>query len=291
MLLSRVKYARPDTIPAAIDLLRSSDDARVLAGGQTLVNLMKLRTIAPGQVIDVTRIPELRGISTGEDGWLEIGAATSYVELSESDVVAAERPLVGEVAGIIADVQVRNRGTIGGNVCLNLSTSHFPPVLVALGAMLTIATAEGERTVPADGFFKTVFTTAVRPGELLTRVRIPPRRAGQGDAFLALSSGKESASVAHVAASVRCGTTIEEAVVAIGCIVPRPLRPAAVERALVGAEPTADAVAAAVAGLASELDAPSDVVASGRFRAHLTEVLTRRVVLRAIERRRRGEQA
>lgn len=288
MLLRKVKYARPCSISEAIELLANNGDARVLAGGQTLVNVMKLRAIAPGQVIDVTRIAELRGVSSAQDGWLEIGAAATYAELSASETVMASRPIIAEVAGMIADVQVRNRGTLGGNVCVNLSTSHFPPVLVAVGATLTIAGVEGERTVPAHGFFETVFTTAVRPGELLTKIRIPPRRINEGDAFVAMSSGRESMSVAHVAASVRVSTRIEEAVVALGCIAPRPLRPVNVERALVGAEPTPDAVAGVVAGLGSTLDAPSDVLASARFRGHVTEVLTRRAVLRAIARGKRA---
>lgn len=288
MLLGEVKYARAGSVAEALEVLEAHEDARVLAGGQTLVNVMKLRLVSPGRVVDVTRVPELRGVSVGADGWLEIGAATTYAEIVESSAVWAVRPVVGQVAGVIADVQVRNRGTIGGNVCLNLATSHFPPVLVAVGATLTIAGRGGERSVPADGFFQTVFSTAVGRGELLTRVRIPPREVGQGDAFVAVSRGRESMSVVHAAASVRAAARIEQVVVAVGCVGPRPLRPAQVERALVGAEPTAAAVADAVAGLGAGLGAPADVNASSRFRGHLAEVVTRRAVVGAIEQRKGG---
>ena len=145
----------------------------------------------------------LKGVRTLDDGSLEIGATTTYAELAEAVDVWAVRPIVAEVASIIADVQVRNRGTIGGNVCLNLPIGHFPPVLVAVGAELTIAGADGERIVPAAEFFETTFTTAVRPGELLTQIQIPARQRGRAETFAAMSAGKESKSIVHVAISLR----------------------------------------------------------------------------------------
>jgi aerobic carbon-monoxide dehydrogenase medium subunit len=286
MLLREVEYARPASVAEAVELLSSHENARVLAGGQTLVNVMKLRMLGPERVVDITRIPELRGISVDGKGGLVIGAATTYAEIAEAVDVWAARPLVAEVASIIADVQVRNRGTIGGNVCLNLPTNHFPPVLVALGAELTIEGADGERTVPAGEFFEAPFTTAVRPGEVLTSVRVPARLPGGGDAFVAMSAGKESQSIVHVVASVRLDGTIAAARVVVGCAGPRPVRATAVEERLAGATPDEDAVRAAVHGLGATLAPVSDVNATADFKRHVAEVLVERAVLQAAERAR-----
>ena len=285
MLLRDVEYARPASVEEALELLAEHDNARVLAGGQTLVNVMKLRMIGPDRVVDITRIPELRGVRVAADGALEIGATTTYAEIVEAVDVWAARPIVAEVASIIADVQVRNRGTIGGNVCLNLPTNHFPPVLVAIGAELVIAGGDGERTVAADDFFAAPFTTAVRAGEVLARVRVAPRGAHEGDAFVAMSAGRESQSIVHVAASVRLdGGAIGEARIVVGCAGPRPVRALAVEDALGGAAPDEQAVAAAVRGLGATLAPVSDVNATADFKRHVAEVLVERCVLKAAER-------
>jgi carbon-monoxide dehydrogenase medium subunit len=286
MLLSDVEYACPTSIAEALELL--GDDARPLAGGQTLVNVLKLRIAGPARLVDITRVPELRGISTLSDGSLEIGAATTYAEIAEAVDIWAVRPLIAEVASIIADVQVRNRGTIGGNACLNLPTNHFPPVLVAVDATLEIAGPDGERSVAAEDFFESPFTTAVRPGELLTRIRVPARARGGGDAFLAMAAGKESQSVVHVAASLRVGETVEDARIALGCVGPRPVRASAVERALVGTQADELDVRAAVQGLGETLSPTSDVNASAGFKRHVAEVLVERVVLAAAELGRQG---
>jgi carbon-monoxide dehydrogenase medium subunit len=284
MLLREFEYERPETIEEAVALLASHEGARVLAGGQTLVNVMKLRVISPDVVVDITRIPALKGISVGEDGWLELGATTSYAEIAESNEVLTLRPLVAEVAGMIADVQVRNCGTIGGNVCLNLPTSHFPPVATALGATMVIAGPHGERSVSADDFFVTSFTTAVGTGEVLKAIRFPPRRVGEGDAFVAMSAGKESQSIVHAAASIRLDGPIEHARVALGCVAPAPVRAHEIEDALVGADAGPEVVAAAVVGLGARLRPVGDVNASAEFKRHAAEVVTRRTIERAIER-------
>src|SRR6266540_783651 len=167
MLLRELEYARPGSVEEAVKLLAGREDARALAGGQSLVNVMKTRVASPELVVDLNRIDGLRGIRA-VDGALEIGAMTTYSAIVESAEVAAARPILAEVARTIADVQVRNRGTIGGNVCSNDPTNHFPPLVAALGAELTIAGPDGRRTVGADEFFEGVYMTAVHPGELLT---------------------------------------------------------------------------------------------------------------------------
>ena len=152
MLLREVEYARPQSLEEALSLLAETDGARALAGGQTLVNVMKARAASPDALVDLSALEALRGIELGPDGTLEIGAMTTYTELVDS-VEARARPILGEVCATIADVQVRNRGTIGGNVCSNDPTNHLPPLLVAVGAQMTVAGAAGERTVPAAEFF------------------------------------------------------------------------------------------------------------------------------------------
>src|SRR5215211_2501679 len=162
MLLREVGYARPSSLDEALSLLAATDGARALAGGQTLINVMKARAASPDALIDLNGLGELKGIDLAADGTLRIGAMATYTEIAES-AEARARPILGEVCATIADVQVRNRGTIGGNVCSNDPTNHLPPLLAAVGAQMTIAGAGGERTVPADDFFLGVYMTAVGP--------------------------------------------------------------------------------------------------------------------------------
>src|SRR5919202_4891303 len=149
MLLREVAYARPASVQEAVRLLSEHPGARALAGGQTLTNVMKARAASPDGLVDLNGLDELRGIDLAADGTLTIGAMTTYAELLSS-AEARARPILGEVCATIADVQVRNRGTIGGNVCTSDPTNHLPPLVVALGATMTIAGADGERQVPPE---------------------------------------------------------------------------------------------------------------------------------------------
>jgi carbon-monoxide dehydrogenase medium subunit len=270
MLLREVEYARPSSVAEAVELLADNPNARPLAGGQTLINVMKARVASPEMLVDLNGLEELRVIELGADGVLELGAMVTYSQAISSAECRA-RPILGEVAAQIADVQVRNRGTIGGNVCANDPTNHFPPLLVALGATMTIAGRDGERTVPAEDFFLGVYMTAAGPGELLTTVTVPPAE-GAGDAFASVTIGRDGTGIVNVAASVN-----GDARVAVGCVaaVPVLVRPASTEE---------DAVREAVRG--AGFDPPSDVHASADYRRHLAEVLATRVVEQAAGRRR-----
>ena len=271
MLLREVEYARPASVEEAVQLLAQNPNARALAGGQTLINVMKARVASPDVLVDLNDLEELKEIELGADGALELGAMVTYAQ-AISSAEGRARPVLGEVAAQIADVQVRNRGTIGGNVCANDPTNHFPPLLVALGASMTIVGVSGERTVPAEDFFLGVYLTAAGPGELLTTVTIPPAD-GAGDAFASVTIGRDGTGIVNVAASVN-----GEALVAVGCVaaVPVLVRPSSTE---------ADAVREAVHG--AGLEPPSDVHASAEYRRHLAEVLAARAVQQAAERRRR----
>jgi carbon-monoxide dehydrogenase medium subunit len=238
MLLREVEYARPASVQEAVRLLSENDGARALAGGQTLIDL-------------------------GSDGTVSIGAMVTYSEILDSAEVRA-RPILAEVCAQIADVQVRNRGTIGGNVCSNDPTNHLPPLMVSLGATMTIVGQDGERSVSAEEFFLGVYMTAAGPGELLTKISVPP---GKSDGFASVSIGKDGTCIVNAAASVNGGARI-----AIGCVdaVPVLLQTESAED---------DAVRDAVR--AANLDPPSDVHASADYRRHLAAVVAVRAVAQA----------
>jgi carbon-monoxide dehydrogenase medium subunit len=280
MLLREVEYARPGSIGEAVRLLGAHDGARALAGGQTLVNVMKARAAAPEVLVDLADLNELRQIELSAEGSLELGAMVTYSELIRSPDVAAARPVLAEVAATIADRQVQNRGTVGGNVCVNDPTNHLPPLLSALGASFTILGAGGERMVTADEFFLGVYMTAVGEGELLTRVSVPVQTPGSGDAMEGVTLGVHGTYIVSAAASVG----LEGVRVFIGCVSAVPERATALEQRLHGAQLTPETVHAAVAGIGDALDPPADVHAPADYRRRLAEVCCERAVLSAAKR-------
>ena len=261
MLLREVEYAKPASVAEALAILRGNDGARALAGGQTLINVMKARAASPDVLVDLNGLDDLKGIDLGADGTLTIGAMATYTDIVGSAESRA-RPILGEVCSTIADVQVRNRGTIGGNLCSNDPTNHLPPLMCAVGAEMTIASESGERTVPARDFFLGVYLTAVGPGELLTKVTIP---AGKHDGFAAITLGADGTCIANAAASVNGSVRV-----ALGCV---DAVPVVVEAASV------DEVGEAVER--AGLQPPSDVHASSEYRAHLAKVLAVRAAKQA----------
>jgi carbon-monoxide dehydrogenase medium subunit len=265
MLLREVEYARPASVQEAVRLLAEQEGARALAGGQTLINVMKARAASPDFLVDLNRLEDLKGIDLGSDGTVSIGAMVTYSELMGS-AEARARPILADVCAQIADVQVRNRGTVGGNVCSNDPTNHLPPLMVALGATMHIIGQDGERSVPAEEFFLGVYMTAAGPGELLTKITVPP---GKSDGFASIPIGKDGTCIVNAAASANGGARV-----AIGCVdaVPVLLRTDSADD---------DAVRAAVQ--AANLDPPSDVHASADYRRHLAEVVALRAVAQARE--------
>jgi aerobic carbon-monoxide dehydrogenase medium subunit len=264
MLLAAVEYARPSTVEDAVRLLSAHDGARALAGGQTLTNVMKARAAAPDVLIDLNGLDELRTISRAGDGSLELGAMTTLSQLIRSPEVAEARPILSEVASQVADVQVRNRGTIGGNICSNDPTNHLPPLVAALGATMTIRRDDGERTVTSDEFFLGVYMTAVGPGELLTRITIPAAD-GARDGFASIPIGRDGTCIVNAAATVADG----QARIGLGCVAATPL--------VLNSATDEASVSEAVRG--AGLDPPSDVHASADYRKHLSEI----VAIRAVE--------
>jgi aerobic carbon-monoxide dehydrogenase medium subunit len=257
VLLREVEYVRPGSLEEALEALGSNDGARVLAGGQTLINVMKARAASPDVLVDLNRLDELRTIERDGDGALRIGAMVTYAQLMRDANVAESRPILAEVASQIADVQVRNRGTIGGNVCSSDPTNHFPPLAAAQGWRMNVRGAEGERELGPEEFFLGVYFTAVGPGELLTSITIP---AGGRDGFAAVTLGADGTCIVNAAAQVRDGA----ARIALGCVGATPVLVASPEEVRT-----------------AELDPPSDVHASADYRRHLAEVCARRALEQA----------
>ena len=266
MLLREVEYVRPSSVDEAVRQLSGNEGARALAGGQTLVNVMKARAAAPDVLVDLNRLPELKRISVSGDT-LELGAMATYSELMSSSEVEVSLPVLAEVCALIADVQVRNRGTLGGNVCSNDPTNHLPPLMVALGAEMVILGPDGERTVPAGDFFLGVYMTAAGPGDLLTSIRVP---AGRRAAFDAVTLGADGTCIVSAAASLHDGVRV-----ALGCVdaVPVLVTPT-----------SADETAVRQAVQAAGLEPPADVHASREYRRHLAEVVAVRAVAEAVGR-------
>jgi aerobic carbon-monoxide dehydrogenase medium subunit len=266
MLLREVEYVRPSSVEEAIALLAGHDGARALAGGQTIVNVMKARAASPEVLVDLNRLDELRMISVSGET-LRIGAMATYTQLMASSEVEVARPILAEVAAQIADVQVRNRGTIGGNICSNDPTNHLPPLLVALDAAMTIRGADSERTVPAADFFLGVYMTAVTEGELLTSISVPAA-ANAADGFASVTIGRDGTCLANAAACL-AGDSVR---IALGCVdaVPVLLTPT-----------SSDGSSVRQAVEAAAIDPPSDVHASSEYRRHLATVCAVRAVQNA----------
>lgn len=289
MLLPELEYVRPHSVEEAVERLAGHRNARVLAGGQTLLNALKLRVVHPDVLVDVSRLEALRTITREPDGTLRIGASVTYDELVADPLVREAHAVTAAMTARIVDRQVRARGTIGGNVCLADPTGNYPPLLVALGARLVLRGPAGERTVDADGFYLAPYMTAIEPGELLTHVLLPPLAPGEGVGYESLQVGIDSWALARACALVRVeaggpgGRAIAAARVALGCG-PVPVRQPAMEAALIGL-PAGDAeqIAAAAALAGEQFDPPGDVHASSEYRTEMARVMARRAVLAAVK--------
>lgn len=287
MLLEEVGYYRPGTVEEAIGLLQANGRARVLAGGQSLLNVMKHRIASPEVLVDLGGLPELDYVATEDDGSTRIGAMTTYDDLDNSDELLLTHPIVAEVAGGLVDQQVRNRGTIGGNLCYSDPTSNLPPLMVALDATMVVMGPEGERLVPAEDFFQGAYNPDLTPGELLAAIRLPPTRPGAGHGYVSLRVSAHGWGIVHAAAAV----VIEDGVVAdarvvLGCVADRPVRASSMEEALVEGPPTPEAARDAAEGVGEGLDPVSDAHASGTHRRRMAKVMARRAVVQAVERAR-----
>src|SRR6478735_2218393 len=278
MIPAQFDYLAPSTVQEAVAALAEhGDDAKVLAGGQSLLPILRMRLNAPGVVIDLGRIAELQGIS--EDGdHLVIGAMTTYAAVLASEAVSTHAALLSKAIATVADPQIRHRGTVGGALVHADPAGDVGAPALALGAQLVIAGADGStRTVPAED----LFATAVGEGELLTQIRIP-KHTGWGAHYEKFVRVSHQWSIVGVAATVRSeGGSIAEARVGLTNMGSTPLRARSVEESLVGQPATDEAVRAAVASVTDGTNPPSDLNGDADYRKHLATVLTRRAVLAA----------
>ena len=287
MYAANIDYYRPKTVAEAVELLRKNKDARLLAGGHSLLPAMKLRTAAPSALVDIGRIKSLAGITATKTA-LKIGALTTHASIAASEVVKARCPILAEAAAQIGDLQVRNRGTIGGSLAHADPAADFPTVILALGATLSATGPKGKRDIPAEKFFIDLFTTALKAGEVLTSVSVPVMKAGTGGAYLKHRHPASNYAVVGVAARVtlKDGRCADVSLV-VGGVTANPTRCAAAETALKG-QPADEATIAAAAEKVREAtaDPMSDVYASGEYRRHLATVMARRALMKAVERAR-----
>ena len=276
MIPAAFEYERAASLDHALDLLaEGGEDARPLAGGHSLLPLMRLRLARPTLLVDLGGLNELRGISADGDD-VVIGALCTHHDLAGSEALTGSARLLARVAGQIGDPQVRHRGTIGGSVAHADPASDLPAALLALDAEIVLLGADGERAVPASEFFVGPFMSALEPGEILTHVRIP--RRDRASTYVKFQRRAQDWAIVGVAALVeRNGARVESAAIGLTNMGPVPLRPSAVEEALAGAESEGD-IAAAAALVETIGTPPADENASSEYRLHLAEVLIRRAV-------------
>jgi carbon-monoxide dehydrogenase medium subunit len=277
-------YTRAGSLDEALAALAADDNAKVIAGGQSLIPLMKLRLAQPGTLVDISRLAELRGITRLDDGRLSVGALTTYAELMDSP--AMHYGVLKDALPNIADVQVRNVGTIGGAVAHADPNSDLPAVLLALDAELVLQSGRGARTVKADGFFEGPFQTAIAHDELLTRVILPAPRDNAGSAYVTLEQPASGYAMVGVAAVVIVGAggVIEWASVGITGVHEHAYRAVEVEATLIGSDGSAAVIAAAAAQATDEVEVNSDIHAGADYRAAMAVVFTRRAIEAALAR-------
>ncbi|WP_350277173.1 xanthine dehydrogenase family protein subunit M [Kribbella sp. HUAS MG21] len=280
MIPAAFEYFAPTTVDEALGLLREHDDAKVLAGGQSLMPALRLRLAAPEVIVDIQKIDDLQGVRDDGDA-LVIGAMTPHSVVQSDPLVGEHARLISLATATIGDPQIRHRGTFGGSLAHADPAADLPAVAVALEASFVIAGAEGRRTVPAAEFFQGVFSTALGEDELLVEVRVP-KYTGWGAHYEKFNRVAQAWSIVSVAAAVRLdGDRIAEARVGLGNMGATPVRATAVEAALVGQPATADAVREAAARAADGTSPTSDLNGDADYRRHLATVLTRRAVLAA----------
>jgi len=282
-------YHRASSVAEAQQLLAAHPGAKLLAGGHSLLPMLKLRLAAPSALIDIGRIAALKGV-TADGGGLRVGAMTTHADVAASPLVASHCGILAEAAARIGDMAVRNRGTIGGSVAHADPAADLPTVLMAVGATMDIAGAGGQtRAVAAADFFLGMMTTALAEGEILTAIRVPALAAGTGAAYQKFAHPASRYAVVGAAAVVTvAGGVCSRAIIVVGGATATPVRLAAVEAALTGATLGTEAIAAAAAKTSEGLsgDLMGDLFASADYRRHVAGTYVARAVTAAAARAR-----
>jgi len=279
-------YHPAQTVDEAIALLQQyGDEAKVLAGGHSLIPAMKLRLSQPGHLVDIGRISGLSYIRE-EQGVVAVGSLTTYTQIESSDVLKRDFSIIPECASVIADQQVRNRGTIGGSIAHSDPASDMPGVVLALRGEIVAQGPNGKRTIKADDFFVGMFTTALEPDEILLEIRftVPPARTGSAYEKLANKASHYAVAGAAAVVTLDSDGTCTSAGVAITGAAIQTTRASTVEAALVGKKLDEATVAEAASHATDGLELVADIHGSQEYRRQMTAVITRRAILRALER-------
>ncbi len=286
MIAENFSYAAPSSIQEAISMLHEyGEDAKILAGGHSLIPMMKLRFAAPTHLVDINNIPGLSYIKE-EEGLLKIGAMTREVDAEESELIRSKYHIFGDATKLIADPQVRNFGTLGGNLAHGDAANDHPAVMMALGASVVITSNEGSREVSLDDFFHGFYTTAVQHGEILTEIRIPQANGSFGSAYHKAERKVGDYATAGVAAVVQLDSNGVCNRVGIGLtnVSPTPMRVSRAEELLMGSN-MSEADIAEAAKMASEDCSPSDDLrGDADYKRHLVKVITKRMLNKALGR-------
>ncbi|MCZ6677730.1 MAG: xanthine dehydrogenase family protein subunit M [Candidatus Poribacteria bacterium] len=279
MIPGSFEYFAPTSLNEALDLLKThGDDAKVLAGGHSLIPTMKLRLAEPAVIIDITRIGDLRGVSE-PDGKLVIGALTTHYELESSALVQQKVPILSQTAAAIGDVQVRNKGTIGGSLVHADPAADWPATILALDADLKVAGPDGERVIKATDFFQELYTTALEPEEILTEIHVSIPAANTKGVYLKQYQAASGFALTGVAVLLtRSGDTCQKVAVGVNGVADVAYRATGVESELAGKTLSAENIAAAAEKAADGVDAMEDIHASPAYRANLAKVYAQRAI-------------
>jgi carbon-monoxide dehydrogenase medium subunit len=282
MIPALFDYVRPSSVEeAAIAISAAGEDGKVLAGGQSLIPVLRLRLAYPSTVVYIGRIDELKGVRDDGDA-IVIGAMTTHHDVMHNDLVQQHAPLIAQATATVADPQVRHRGTFGGALCHADPAGDLGAVALTLDCEFQVAGPNGTRSIAAADFFQDYLTTALNPDEILTSIRVPKLGEGWTSHYEKFNRVAQAWSIVAVAAVVkRSNGSIAEARVGLTNMGSTPLRASAVESALAGADASAEAIGAAAEHAAEGTSAPSDLSGKADYREHLARVLTARAVRRA----------
>jgi carbon-monoxide dehydrogenase medium subunit len=283
MIAQNFDYEAPATLADALQLL-SNADAKVLAGGMSLIPLMKLRLAAPPQLVDIGRIRDLNYIHD-EGGVLRIGATTTHYQIESSPLIRSKCPLLSETADNIGDIQIRNTGTIGGSIAHADPAADYPAALLALEGRVTLVSAKSKREIALSEFFVDTFTTALEPGEIVSEVILPIEDSATGTSYQKLYQPASGFAIVGAAARIRmAGGKVVMARVGVTGLAGKPYRATAVEKALEGTPGSPADIQKAAALVTEGVDANSDLHASADYRKHMARVYTMRAVAVAASR-------
>lgn len=285
MYPSPFDYTAPSSLDEALTVLGElGDEGRVLAGGQSILPMMKLRLAAPAHLVDINGVPGLDDISAA-NGHLHLGALVRHADVVDDDIVATASPLMASTAPWVADPLVRNRGTICGSISHCDPEGDWNSVMLALGAEVAAASAEGERTIPIEEFVVDFFTNSLQPGEMVTGVRIPRADDRTGGAYLKLERKVGDYATVGVATHLRLdeGGTIAEAGIALTSVGPHNIKATGPEQMLLGNEPSEELFAEAAAGAAAACDPASDVRGPAAYKRAVVEAYVKRGLARCVD--------